>query len=213
MQIQRRLLRLSGPSGVLPVLLATILLGLPAAAVAGPETFEIDREHTAVTFKVRHLFSKVPGRFTDFTGTIWLDRANYADSRVELTIQAASVDTDQDQRDNHLRSDAFFDVAKHPTLTFKSTAVRPQGDKKLAIEGDLTIRGVTKRVTLDVDILGSATYYNVERVGFEARTTIDRTQFGVSWNDAVEGGGYVLGHEVEITINLEAKKVPAMAKP
>ena len=199
----------------LRALLVAALFALPAAsAVAAHETFEIDREHTAITFKVRHLFSKVPGRFTDFSGTLWLDRANYAASRVEVTIQAASVDTDQDQRDNHLRSDAFFDVANHPTLTFKSTAVRPQGDKKLAIDGDLTIRGVTKRVTLDVDILGSATYYNVERVGFEARVTIDRTEFGVSWNDAVEGGGYVLGHEVEITLNVEAKKKdqPAPAK-
>jgi polyisoprenoid-binding protein YceI len=168
--------------------------------------WDIDPEHTAVTFKVRHLFSKVPGRFTDFSGTLWLDRQDYTKSRVEVTIKAASIDTDQEQRDNHLRSDAFFDVANHPTLTFKSTAVRPNGDKKLAIEGDLTIRGVTKRVTLDTDILGSATYYGVERVGFEARTTIDRTEYNVSWNDAVEGGGYVLGHDVEIQINLEAKK-------
>lgn len=191
-----------------------VVLALPAASLrAATETFEIDPEHTAVTFKVRHLFSKVPGRFTDFSGTLWIDRADYSKSRVEVTIQAASVDTDQEQRDNHLRSDAFFDVAKHPTLTFKSTAVRPQGDKKLAIEGDLTIRGVTKHVTLDTDILGYATYYEVERAGFEARITIDRTEYGVSWNDAVEGGGYVLGHDVEITLNVEAKKKKEQQAP
>lgn len=197
----------------LRVMLLALVLALPAVPLrAAVEAWEIDREHTAVTFQVRHLFSKVPGRFTDFSGTLWIDRADYSKSRVEVTIQAASIDTDQDQRDNHLRSDAFFDVANHPTLTFKSTAVRPQGDKKLAIEGDLTIRGVTKRVTLDTDILGYATLYNVERVGFEARTTIDRTDYGVSWNDAVEGGGYLLGHDVEITISIEAKKQPAAAK-
>ena len=198
------------------LMLVAFVLVLPAASLrAATEAWEIDPEHTAVTFKVRHLFSKVPGRFTDFSGTLWIDRADYSKSRVEMTIQAASIDTDQDQRDNHLKSDAFFDVANHPTLTFKSTAVRPQGDKKLAIEGDLTIRGVTKRVTLDTDILGYATLYNVERAGFEARTTIDRTEYGVSWNDAVEGGGYVLGHDVEITLNVEAKKKkeqPAPAK-
>ena len=195
-------------------LVLAAFLCIPSVAAAATEVFDLDTEHTAVTFKVRHLFSKVPGRFKEFSGTLWLDRQDYTKSRVEVTIKAASISTDQEQRDNHLRSDAFFDVANHPTLTFKSTAVRPQGEK-LAIEGDLTIRGVTKRVTLDADILGSATYYDVERVGFEARTTIDRTQFDVSWNDAVEGGGYVLGHDVEITIIVEAKKrkeQPAAAK-
>ncbi len=195
--------RALAPAAALMVLL-TALSFTPARAAA--VAYDVDPEHTSIGFKVKHLFSKVPGRFNDFEGTIWIDKEDYTKSRVELTIQAASIDTDQTQRDNHLRSDAFFDVKNHPTITFKSTEVRKEGEDRLAVVGDLTIRGVTKKVTLNVEVLGYAELYSVERAAFEATTRIDRTEYNVSWNDVVEGGGVLLGHDVDITINLQAKK-------
>jgi polyisoprenoid-binding protein YceI len=187
------------------ILAVSLVLAVPARAE--PKQYNIDAEHTSVTFKVRHLFSKVPGAFNKFEGKVSFDKENPRNSSVEVVIDAASIDTNEEARDNHLRSDAFFDVENQPRITFKSTGVKSVGKEKLKVNGDLSIRGVKKRVTLDVDLLGFATYYDVERVGFEARTTIDRTDYGVSWNDTVEAGGYVLGNDVEIFISIEAKEI------
>lgn len=201
------------------VLLPTVILGA-FAAVAPPATraaqqgappadaapFVIDTNHSAVQFTVRHFFSRVPGRFTRFQGTVQLDEKDLTRGSVNVTIEAASIDTQEPARDKHLRSDDFFAVEKHPTITFKSTGVKAQGPDKLKVEGNLTIRGVTRPVTLDVDVLGFGPGYGGRTGGFEARTRIDRTVFGVSWNDLVEGGGAVLGNEVDIVINLEVQK-------
>lgn len=189
---------------------------LPASAVfAAPENYTIDPEHSAVGFTIRHLFSKVPGRFTKFEGTLILDRDDFTKSSVQVSIDAASIDTNEPARDKHLRSDAFFDVEKNHTLTFQSTKVRSMAPNKLQIDGNLTIRGTTKPVTLDADILGFGPGYGGGfRGGFEARTKINRQDFGVAWNDVVEGGGYVLGNDVDITLNVEAAKVqPKPADP
>jgi polyisoprenoid-binding protein YceI len=194
--------------------LAVLLSAMTAGAE--PLAYKLDPGHTSVGFSVRHFFSKVPGKFTDFEGTVLIDEKNWAASSVEATIQAKSINTNNERRDNDLRSENFFDVEKFPTLTFKSTKVTPAGDKKLKVEGDLTMHGVTKPVTLDVEILGLG---NVaiggramgSRAGFEATTTIDRKDFGIVWNRTLDQGGTMLGDDVAISIGVEAVKPAADA--
>ncbi len=200
-------------AGVAAATLAAVALlsVAPTPALAETETYRIDGEHTSIGFKIRHFFSKVPGRFNKFEGQIVLDRENLTKgSSVEFTIDTASIDTNDDSRDKHLRSDAFFDAENHPKMTFKSKKVRSAGKNKLKIDGDLTIRGITKPVTLDVDVLGFGKGYGF-RGGFEVRTTIDRHEFNVSWNDIVEGAG-VLGDDVEILMNIEAVRLKKTAE-
>lgn len=176
------------------------------AALAEPETYKIDPEHTTTGFRVSHLvFSKVFGRFNKFEGTITLDRSDLTKGSVTVSIDAASIDTNEPARDKHLRSDAFFDVERYPKITFQSTRVTKVGDKKLQIEGKFTMHGITRPVTLDVDVLGfGPDGYGPYRAGFEARTRINRQDFEVSWNDVVEGGGLMVGDEVEIILSVEA---------
>ena len=205
------------------VSLALILLA--AAASAQPISYKLDPNHTEVGFSVRHFFSRVPGKFNKFEGTIQLDEKNWANSSVNATIDASSVDTNAEKRDNHLRTADFFDVEKYPTLTFKSTKVTPAGDKKLKVEGDLTIRGVTKPVVLDVDYLGAGDLNMgggrppMNKAGFEAKTKINRKDFGIVWNRAMDQGGAMLGDDVDIAILVEADKfdpnaaAPAAAAP
>ncbi|MFQ5876285.1 MAG: YceI family protein [Acidobacteriota bacterium] len=196
---------LGGPALSALAVLA-MLASAPSSAGAAMESYRIDPEHTNIGFRIRHFFSKVPGRFNKFEGTIRLDREDLASGSVEISIDTASIDTNDSARDKHLRSDAFFDVENHPKMTFRSTRIREVGPNQLEVEGNLTIRGVTKPVSLDVDVLGFGRGYGY-RGGFEARTQIDRTDFGVSWNDVVEGGGVVLGNEVEIILNVEAVRL------
>jgi|SRR5262245_19379094 len=193
-----------------PLALALLLLAglafFAAPAGAAPESFNIDPEHSAVGFSIRHFFSRVPGRFTKFEGKMVVDRDDLTKSTVQVTIDAGSIDTDEPKRDQHLKSADFFDVAKNPKITFKSTAVKKVSDNKLQVSGDLTIRGKSKQVTLDVDVLGFGPGYGGTRGGFEAKTRINRQDFGVAWNDVVEGGGAVLGDDVDITLNVEVLK-------
>jgi polyisoprenoid-binding protein YceI len=182
----------------------TALVAVPALAAS--ENFNIDPTHSAVGFSIRHFFSRVPGRFTKFEGKMVVDRADLTKSTVQVTIDANSIDTDEPKRDAHLKSEDFFDAAKNPKITFQSTAVKQVAPNKLQVIGDLTIRGKTKPVTLDVDVLGFGPAYGGIRGGFEAKTKINRQDFGVAWNDVVEGGGAVLGDDVDITLNIEALK-------
>jgi polyisoprenoid-binding protein YceI len=209
-----RFIRTLAVSPAVAVLAAlTVVAVPPPLARAATETYTIDPEHTSIGFRVSHLvFSKVSGRFNKFEGTIVMDPANPDTDSVRVTIEAASIDTNEAARDKHLRSDAFFDVETHPKITFQSTRVRQGGDKKLTIDGNLTIRGTTKPVTLDVEMLGvGPDGYGGHRAGFEGRARIIRQDFGVSWNDVVEGGGLMVGNEVEIILGIEAirQKVPA----
>ncbi|MGH9750428.1 MAG: YceI family protein [Candidatus Polarisedimenticolia bacterium] len=192
----------------------------PAPAFAAPETYAIDVNHSSVGFKIRHFASRVPGRFNVFEGTIVVDRQDLAKSRVEVTIDAASIDTANADRDAHLKSADFFDVATHPKIVFRSTRVSPSGEGKARIEGDLAIRGTTRPVVLEVEMLGFGPGPGGKTVGgFEAKTRINRQDFKVAWNRAVEGAGLVLGDDVDIVINVEAGKAgpppaaPAAAKP
>ena len=178
--------------------------------VDGPEypavgTYAIDVSHTRLGFAVRHMaVSKVRGGFTDFEGTLHIAE-DPTDSTVSVTIQSASVDTHDENRDNHLRATDFFDVENHPTWTFTSTAIHPINATEWNVDGDLTIRGITKSVTLDTVLEGVVQDpYGNHRVGFSATTTIERDDFGVSFHGVMEAGGLVVGKKVEIHIEAEA---------
>jgi len=179
------------------------LLGVGIAGAA--ETFTIDSVHSSVGFKIRHLFSHVSGRFSDFDGTLKYDAEQPEKSSIELVIQAESIDTDNQRRDDHLRSEDFFHVAEHPTITFKSTKIVP-GEKpnRYRVTGDFTMRGVTKPVTIDVEMLGFAEIPGMGyRGGFDASTTLDRKDYGVEWNKVLDTGGAILGDEVAIDCSIQ----------
>jgi polyisoprenoid-binding protein YceI len=169
-------------------------------------TLAIDRSHSEVGFQVRHLLSKVRGRFTEFEGIIEFDPSAPASSRVDVTIQARSIDTGEADRDKHLRSADFFEVDTHPALAFKSTSVTPGGENRYDVAGDLTIHGMTRQVTLPASFLGSAQdpWGNTKFV-FEAELTLNRKDFGLTWNAALETGGFLVGDEVKVTLSIQAK--------
>lgn len=168
-------------------------------------TYTIDRAHSETEFQVRHLVTKVRGRFNDFEGTIQADEQNPSRSSVTVAIKAASVDTSQPERDAHLRSADFFSAEQFPTLTFASTAIAPLGADKYQVVGDLTIRGVARQIAVPVTFLGKATDpWGNQRVGFEAEFTINRKDFGLTWNAALETGGFLVGDEVKISVSFQA---------
>ncbi len=183
-------------------------LAVLAAASAGAATYDIDASHSSVEFKVRHLvISNVRGAFQDFTvDALEFDPADPQSWRVEAAVMTASVDTDDQKRDEHLRTDDFLDVEKYPRMTFVSTGVEPKGEH-YALHGDLTIRDVTKRVAFDLTVNGTVKDpWGGERAGFTATARIDRRDFGLTWNKAIETGGVVVGNEVTITLEIEAVK-------
>ena len=189
------------------VISATVLAGalsLPAAAATS--TWQIDPNHSAAQFAVRHLaISTVRGAFTKVSGTVQFDDKDIAKSSVDVTIEAASVDTRVADRDKDLRSERFFDVEKYPTLTFKSTKVEQTEPGKLKVTGDLTIHGVTKQVVLDVEGPTAPVKdpWGNQRAAANATTKINRQDFGVKWNAKMDNGGLVVGDDVAITIDVE----------
>jgi polyisoprenoid-binding protein YceI len=170
--------------------------------VAG--TWSLDAAHTEIGFVVRHMMvSKVRGRFEKYNATI-VTAPNPTESYVEVEVDLSSITTGNDQRDAHLRSSDFFDVETSPAMTFRSTAIRPNGEDFL-VDGDLTIRGVTRPITLNVEVGGfGPDAYGGIRSGFSATAEINRRDFGVNWNAAIEGGGVVVSDKVTITIEAEA---------
>ena len=187
-------------------ILTALVLVLGFGTVAAQGTYDIDTVHSNVGFKVRHLVSKVSGEFTEFDGTIVADFGNLDASSVEFTIQASSIDTRNEKRDGHLRSVDFFDVEKYPEITFKSSKITKIDDDRYAVAGVLTMHGVSKEITLTVDFLGEMTAMGGTRAGYELTTTLNRKDFEISWNRALDAGGFVLGDDVEISINLELIK-------
>ena len=172
--------------------------------VPSPGVWAIDPWHSNVEFVARHLLSKARGRFTEFEGVITI-ADEPAQSSVEATIDAASVDTHNADRDAHLRNPDFLDVEHYPTIAFRSTSVTEDGDGGYRVDGDLTIRGVTRPVTLELEYLGwSDDPWGGKRAGFSASTEIDRHDFGATWNLAVETGGVVVGRKVRIELEIEA---------
>jgi polyisoprenoid-binding protein YceI len=174
---------------------------------SGIATLRIDPAHTQAEFEVKHMmFARVRGSFRAVEGTIHLAPEDAIEnSRVEATIEAASIDTGEDKRDEHLRSADFFDVERHPELRFESSSVRRADDGDLLVTGGLTIRGETREVELEVEETGRGTDpWGNERVGFTATTKIDRREFGLEWNQALETGGVLVGHEIRITLEIQA---------
>jgi polyisoprenoid-binding protein YceI len=189
------------------VLAASLALAAPVQAA---ETYQFDKAHTTVGFQVRHIYTNVSGKFTDFTGTIQVDRAKPESSTVDFTIQATSIDTSETRRDQHLRSADFFDVANNPTITFKSTSIKANGKDSWLVTGDFTMHGVTKSVVLPVTLLGEGKDpFGNEKMGLETGLTINRKDYGLTWNKALETGGVLVGDEVKVQIAIEANK----AKP
>jgi polyisoprenoid-binding protein YceI len=185
--------------------LAGIVAVTIAGAAAQAEVYEIDPSHSTVGFKIRHLaISSVPGRFGDFSGTIEFDPKNINKSHTEASIAIKSINTDNKKRDDHLKGADFFDEAKHPAISFKTTKVEPVSESTFKATGDLMMHGITKPVTLDVEYTGSATDpWGNKRVGFAATTSLSRKDFGITWNKALDAGGVVLGDEVKVTLEIE----------
>lgn len=177
-------------------------------------TWNIDTSHSGAHFTVRHMVvSKVRGAFSRWQGTLAFDEQNPEASKVSVQIEAASIDTREGKRDAHLRSADFFDVAQYPTLSFESTKVEKVEGNTYRVTGDLTIHGITKQVVLDADYLGAGKDpWGNDRVGFEASTSINRKDFGLSWNQALEAGGVLVGDKIEISLDVEAVKAQATTK-
>lgn len=185
------------------LLLMAALLAAPA--VVWSDMYELDPAHSAVGFKIRHMMvSKVHGRFGTFTGTIDYDEKDPAKGAASATISAASIDTGNEKRDEHLRSADFFDTGKYPNIEFKSTGVEKAKDGSLKLKGDLTMHGVTKPVVLDLEFNGLNRDPQMgTRAGFAARGKLDRTDFGIKFNKVLDTGGLAVGNEVEIEIDAE----------
>jgi polyisoprenoid-binding protein YceI len=173
--------------------------------MTGTRTYKIDKAHSEVTFQVRHLLTKVRGRFTDFEGSILYNEANPEQSSVTFTIQAGSIDTAEPDRDKHLRTPDFFDVETFPTLTFQTSRITKRGPETYDVTGTLTLHGVTKELVLPVAHMGKAKDpWGGDRLGFEAETTLNRKDFGLNWNAMLEAGGFLVGDEVKVSIEIQA---------
>lgn len=178
---------------------------ITTAVSTSTRTFIIDKAHSEATFQVRHLVTKVRGHFTDFAGSVQFNEEKPEQSSVSFTIQAASIDTKTADRDKHLRSEDFFFVEKHPEITFVSSTIAKKGQNDYEVRGTLTIRGVAKEIVLPVTFLGHATDpWGNARLGFEAETTINRKDFGLMWNAALETGGFLVGDDVKINLQIQA---------
>jgi polyisoprenoid-binding protein YceI len=193
-----------------PALFALVLcLAAPGLALSAP--WEFDADHTGVHFKVRHLMvSHVRGGFEKVSGKVTYDGSDVTKSTADIAIEVASINTGVAKRDEHLRSPDFLDAAKYPTITFKSKRVEKAGDGKLKMTGDLTIRGVTKEAVLDIEGPTPPVKdpWGNTRVGGTATTKINRKDFGLTWNAALETGGVVVGDDVDITIDMEIFRKP-----
>jgi polyisoprenoid-binding protein YceI len=184
-----------------------------AVSTVRAEVYGFDKAHSQVGFAVRHILSPVHGEFKDYDGTIHFDPKSPEKSKVNVTIQVASVSTDNEMRDHHLQTPDFFDAAKYPTITFVSTSVtKANGDNKYSVVGDLTMHGVTKSVTLDVDYMGSDVMMGAKIAGFSATTKIDRRDFGISFNKVLDSGNLMVDNIVNINLDIALMDKAGMAK-
>ncbi len=195
-------------------MLAGLAAALALPASAGTTTYQIDPRHSSAGFGVTHLMiSTVRGEFHGVAGTVVVDDTDISKSSVNVTIDATSVDTREPDRDKHLKSEAFFDVAKYPTITFQSTKVERNADGTLKVTGDLTIRGVTKTAVLTATLPKAPIKdpWGLQRTAASASTKINRQAFGVAWNQKLDSGGVVVGDDVNITLDVEMI-IPPQAK-
>jgi polyisoprenoid-binding protein YceI len=169
------------------------------------KTWNIDVAHTNINFAVSHMvISEVTGTFKEFEGTVVSSKEDFSDAQITVNIKTKSINTENNDRDNHLRSADFFDAETHPVLSFKSTAVDVKGNGKLQFTGDLTMRGISKAVVLDVLYKGQAVNPWGQLVAaFKGKTVLNRKDWGLNWNAALEAGGFLVGEEIELTLNVE----------
>jgi polyisoprenoid-binding protein YceI len=196
---------------VIRILFYAAVLGLFAfGMVYADNTFKIDPAHTYIGFSVRHMVvSNVKGNFTKFSGTINYDSTDITKSKVNVKIDAASITTDNEIRDKHLRSAEFFEVEKYPEITFESTSIEKKGDGYV-MHGFLTMRGVKKPIDIPFDMIGHVVDpRGNERIGFEGSASLNRQDYGVAYNAMIEGGGLVAGNTIKIDLEVEAVKAPA----
>ena len=189
------------------VLAITIVFG--AFGVQAQNTkWNLDRSHSSIKFSVSHMVvSEADGKFGDFTVNVASDKDDFSDAKIDVSIKASSINTDDAKRDEHLRSADFFDVANHPTITFKSKSMKKSGNGTYKLSGDFTMRGVTKPITLDVKYGGTQkSPWGQTVAGFKITGKINRKEFGVSWSKMLDQGGAVVGDEVELTANIEITK-------
>lgn len=186
---------------------------IPIASETALTTWQIDPTHSEVGFSVKHLMiSTVRGRFSGVKGTVLLDSQDVSRSSVEVEIDAATIDTGEEKRDGHLRSPDFFDVEKYPTITFRSRRIEPLGGDRFRVTGDLTIRGVTREVLLEATDEGrERDPWGGDRAGFTASGKIDRREFGLTWNQALETGGVLVSNDIKLSIEAQAVKVQQQA--
>ena len=186
-------------------ILTTVAAALLAVSALAADSFVVDKNHSEATFQVRHLVSRVSGKFDDFTGAISIDQANPAASSVEFTIKTPSINTGVAD---------FFEVDKYPEISFKSTSVKPTSRKNVYdVTGTFTMHGVTKSITLPVEFLGFIKDpRGNQRAGFTAKITLNRKDYGIMWNRALDNGGTLLSDDVDVTVNIEAAKSAAAVK-
>ena len=188
--------------------LFTVFAGMSLTAASFAQAWTLDKSHSSVNFSVTHMVvSEVDGSFKDFSAEVKSDKPDFSDLSTTFTLQTASVNTADEKRDGHLASADFFDAAKYPTIVFKSASVKKISDKKYELEGDLTMHGVTKKVKWDLKYNGTIKDpYGNTRAGFKATTTINRKDYGVSWNKTLDAGGVAVSDEVALTVNVEITK-------
>ena len=168
----------------------------------------VDKSHSNVKFTITHMMvSEVDGSFKLFDGTMENTKQDLSDAKINFTVDVASIDTDNERRDGHLKSDDFFNAEKYPAMKFESTGVTPAGENKFKLAGNLTIRDVTKPVEFDVTYTGSAAANGTTKIGFKANTSINRFDYNLKWDKATESGGLVVSKEVDITLNVQLNKV------
>jgi len=186
-------------------------IALLSAATLAQTTWSFDKDHSQISFNVDHLvISEVTGYFRNFDGSVKTKGDDFTDADIEISIETKSIDTDNEKRDNHLRSDDFFNAEKHPQIKFKSKSMKKTDDNKYKLTGDLTIRDVTKEVELDVEYGGSVVdFAKNTRVGFKIKGTLNRFDYNLKWNALIETGGAVVGSEVELICNVELVKESA----
>jgi len=189
----------------LMILFAMAFAGI---AVQAQTTWKVDPAHTKLSFTVSHMvITDVDGRFNVYEGSIVSAKDDFSDAQINFTVDAKSINTDNEKRDEHLRSGDFFEVEKFPNLTFKSTSFKKISGNKYVLEGDLTIRGVTKRVKFDVTFNGtSVSPWGQTKAGFAATASINRTDYGLKWNKALEAGGVLVGETVHLNLRLQFDK-------
>jgi polyisoprenoid-binding protein YceI len=173
-----------------------------------PTVWKLDRTHSNVIFSVSHLVvSDVEGRFNSFDGSMETSKPDFSDAKISFTVEVSSISTDNENRDNHLKSDDFFNAAKFSQMKFVSKSFEPLGNNKYKLTGDLTIRDITKPVVFDVSYGGMVNAMGGTHVGFKAKTTVDRFDFNLKWDKTTEAGGLVVGKNVDVTLNIDMKKV------